>query len=137
MVFTDNVGETLRVPSSVYVGLHTVNFGAGAESESDTVQTTYGLGGMLLSILAAITAWHVVAGKRFSPEARAHFLGWLVGAVIVSVGGVVLWKLLEPAKGNGIVISNICNATLVGIAALVGVQLTKSLWRRIDVERQQ
>lgn len=135
MVIALGFGDALRVPTSLYVGPHIIHYGAGAEAESDTAMTTYGLGAALLSILAGIAAWHLAAGQRFSPEARAHFLGWLTGAMIVAVGGVVLWKLLEQARGSGVLISNVVNAALVGLAAFAGTQLTKSLWRKIEAQR--
>lgn len=129
-------GDALRVPTSIYVGLHTVHFGAGAETETDTASTSYGLGTMLLSVLGAVAAWHLTAGQRFSPEARAHFLGWLTGAVIVTVGGVVLWKVLGPGRGSGgFALSNICNVILVAGAAFVGTQLTKRLVQKAELTK--
>ena len=129
-------GDVLRVPTSIYVGLHTQHFGRGAETETDTSMTTYGMGTMLLAILAGIAAWHLVAGQRFTPEARAHFLGWLTGAVIATVGGVLLWKLFHPVRGNGEFVFNVSNAALLGFSALAGTKLTANLWKRLDAQRE-
>jgi hypothetical protein len=137
MLIADKAGDALRVPTSIYVGLHTVHLGAGAEDETDTVETTYGMGTMILSVLAGISVLHLVAGERFSPEARALFLGWLTGAVIVTIGSVVLWKLFHPVRGSGGFVFNGSNVALVGLAAFAGSQLAKSLERKARRERNQ
>lgn len=137
MIITFEAGDALRVPTSIYVGLHTVHFGAGAETEDDTAMTAYGVGTMLLSVLAGIAAWHLAAGQKFTPEARAQFLGWLTGAVIVTVGAVVLWKLFHPVRGGGGFVFNVSSAALLGLAAFAGTRLTKTLERKARNESNQ
>ncbi len=108
-----------------------MHFGAGAETEIDTAATTYDFGTMLLSVLAGMGAWHRVAGERFSLEARAQFVGWLTGAVILTVGAVVLWKLFHPVRDSGGFVFNENSAVLLGICLIL---LSKTLVAGVGFE---
>lgn len=70
-----------------------------AEHEVSSIVSTYGWGMNLLSVLAAVLAWHFVQKKRFTPEGRVQFLGFLLGGVVLIVGGVPLWKAFANSEG--------------------------------------
>lgn len=130
-----SIGDYLKVPTMLSVEPHTVHFGAGAEAEVDSAMTTFGLGFMLLSVLAAIGAWHLIAGQPGRPEGYAAFAGWFVGALLVTLGGALLWRSLAPVRGDDWTYINMGNVIIVVVAAIAGTKLTNWLWARIKARR--
>lgn len=121
------VGGRLGVPVFLDVDPYTVSYGRGAEVERDSITTTYGWGVYALAILASVEVWHRVMGRPLSPTARAQFNGWLLGAAIMTVGGVPLFRLFSHTEGFAAIVGNVLSLGLLGASIYAGVQFAKYL----------
>jgi hypothetical protein len=120
-LFADFVGRLAGVPTILDVDPYTVDYGRGAESEVSSITTTFGWGFNILSVLAAISAWHLIQGKRGSHENEGFFIGWLVGAAILIVGGIPLWKL--SSGGAPALVVNVLDLSLIAGAWYAGYRI--------------
>jgi hypothetical protein len=121
------IGGKIGVPSMIDVDPYTIHYGRGVEEERSSITTAYGWGIQVLAVLAAIAVWHHVEGKQLSTRARAQFKGFLLGAVLVTLGGIPLWCLFNRADGFVSIISNLLELGLLAGSIFAGVQLTKRL----------
>jgi hypothetical protein len=111
------LGEKVGVPVWLDVDPYTVHYGRGAEVE------------IVLSVLAAVATWHVVRGKQTTPDGRAHFLGFLLGSVVLIAGGVPLWKAFADSHGLTATLGNLLELGLFGAALFAGWKLSDRLKR--------
>jgi hypothetical protein len=123
------LGEKVGVPVWLDVDPYTVHYGRGAEVERDSITTAYGWGMIVLSVLAAVATWHVVRGKQTTPDGRAHFLGFLLGSVVLIAGGVPLWKAFADSHGLTATLGNLLELGLFGAALFAGWKLSDRLKR--------
>jgi hypothetical protein len=121
------VGGRLGVPVSLNVDPYTVDYGMYGEVERDSITTMYGWGVYALAVLASVEIWHRIMGKQLSPTARAQFNGWLLGATMMTVGGIPLFGLFNHTEGFAAVIGNVLNLGLLGASIYVGVRLARHL----------
>jgi hypothetical protein len=121
------LGGKIGVPIMLDVEPYTVHYGSGAEDERSSITTSYGWGIHVLAGLAATAVWHLVMGKELSAAARAQFKGFLLGAVIMTAGGLPLWLLFRRADGFVAIIGNVLELGLLAGSVFAGVQLAKRL----------
>ena len=129
-VIASLVEATIGVPVSLDVEPYTVHYGRGVEDERSSITTAYGWGVHVLSVLAAVATWHVMQGKKTTPVGRAHFFGFLLGSVVLIVGGIPLWKVFSKSEGLIAIIGNFLELGLCGAAIFAGMKLSHRLKTR-------
>jgi hypothetical protein len=120
----DFVGQSVGVPTMLDTDPYTVHYGRGAESEVSSITTTFGWGFNILSVLAAVFTWCLIQGKRGSREDVGFFIGWLVGAAILVLGGIPLWKLSSGSVP--VLVANILDLSLTAGAWYAGYSIWKN-----------
>jgi hypothetical protein len=119
----DFVGQAVGVPTMMDIDSYTVHYGRGAESEVSSITTTFGWGFNILSVLAAIFTWYLIQGKRGSREEEGFFIGWLVGAAILVLGGMPLWMFSSGSVP--VLVANILDLSLTAGAWYAGYRIWK------------
>ncbi|MGY4409134.1 hypothetical protein ACVWW4_000870 [Bradyrhizobium sp. LB7.1] len=120
------VGRKLGIPVVLDVDPYTINYGRGAEIESDSIRTSYGWGMFVLSILAAVAVWHRVKGRQLTSGAQAQFRGWLLGSSIMTLGGIPIWYLLN-ADGLAARAGPVLELGLLAVSVWAGIQMKNRL----------
>lgn len=131
------VGGRLGVPVILDVDPYTVSYGRGAEVERDSITTAYGWGVYALAVLASVEVWHRVMGRPLSPTARAQFNGWLLGAAMMTIGGIPLFWSFSHSEGFIAFIGNVLNVGLLGASIYAGVRLARHLQSQQAIEAKQ
>jgi hypothetical protein len=122
MQFVANfVGRLVGVPTILDVDPFTTHYGRGAQSEDSSITTTFGWGFSILSVLAAVAVWYLLNGKRGSREDEGFYISWLVGAVILVLGGIPLWKLFRG--GGPVLVANMLDLGLTAGACCIGYRI--------------
>lgn len=118
------VSSLVGVPTILDVDPFTVQYGRGAESEVSSITTTFGWGFNILSVLSGVCVWYLIKGKRGSREDEGFFAAWLVGAVILVIGGIPIWKLISA--GGAIFITRLMELCLIVVAWYLGYRIWQS-----------
>ena len=121
------LGAIVGVPVTLDVEPYTVHYGRFAEEERSSITTTYGWGVHILSVLAAMAIWYLVKGRRTTSKGRAYFFGFLLGSIILIVGGVPLWKAFANSDGLTAILGNFLELGLLAAAILAGKKLSDRL----------
>jgi hypothetical protein len=126
------IGGKIGVPITLDVDPYTVHYGRGVEDERSSITTAYGWGIHVLGILAATAVWHLVKRKQLTTSARAQFKGILLGAALMTAGGIPVWRLFSRADGFVSIIGNVLELGLLAGSIFAGVQLAKRLKSKVS-----
>ena len=105
--------------------LRATSYGHGAEGESNSITTASGWGATVLSFLAGFVARHLVEGHPIAPTGKADAWGWFVGSLVMTFGGIPLWKLFSQTSGVVGFFGNMLELGLTGIAVLIGLEVSR------------